>query len=117
MTKIEELKRELLSHYKSSPHPIASLIEQLESAIREQVVLDALPKREVIYDWQIQTSEAYNQAIDDTIERLTTREEVERPYVELLRMIRKHKVEDGRYFLTKELCKDIDEIYSLTDGK
>jgi len=110
MTKIEQLEANANSRdgfYSFNQNQL----EAYKAAIREQVVLDALPKREVIYDWQIQTAEAYNQAIDDTIERLTTREEVERPYVELLKEIKEY----GLLSLNHESI--IERINSLTDGK
>ena len=91
---------------------LLNALEAYKSAIREQVVIDALPKREVIYDWQIQTAEAYNQAIDDTIERLLTREEVERPYVELLKRVKEYFGESK--FAPREI---VQQLYTLTDGK
>lgn len=93
---------------------LEDMVIDSHTAIREQVVIDALPKMN-ISKHSDEFNEGYvrghNDAIDDIAQRLTTREEVERPYVELLKDIKSH---GETYGMPVELH---ERINTLTDGK
>jgi hypothetical protein len=111
MTKIEQLEKEAYSVsgdglYTFTPEEL----EAYKSAIREQVVIDALPSEKIktLSMGDKKAEWAMTLARTAMIESLTTREEVERPYVELL----------------KEIKADVtlpvsiwNKLTSLTDGK
>ena len=130
MTKIEQLENEIFKQV-SECRLVNDTLEAYKAAIREQVVIDALPSERDIIEHEFIVTDEYDammsnhQTADGFIgwqigmfkmrtiatQRLTTREEVERPYVELLKEIKEY----GLLSLNHESI--ITRINSLTDGK
>jgi len=101
MTKIEELALWVIDNrYPKSEKDKVSDCEMFQyivescTAIREQVVIDALPTHEECkamcpYPDKLYWTFGMDQMRDIATQRLTTRAEVERPFVDLLKEIRK----------------------------
>ena len=114
MTKIEKLKSEMLK-FSQSESLMEWYITNLESAIREQVVIDALPTHEECkamcpYPDKLYWTFGMDQMRTIATQRLTTREEVERPYVELL-------MELAGIALPYMTTEQKQKLNSLTDNK
>jgi hypothetical protein len=119
MTKIKELEHEYLARVNIKGDDVTdahNFLNAYKAAIREQVVVDALPKvvsSEYEDDMDVGFRIGYNDAVDNAIRRLTTREEVERPFVELL----KHLKAEHAGYLKNYTPLLFNLIIQLTDGK
>ena len=112
MTKIEEQRAVILNLLAIGDNAANELLDKFESAIREQVVIDALPKKKGKYLFGIDLGivMGWNECVDNATQRLTTREEVERPYVELL-------MELAGIALPYMTTEQKQKLNSLTDNK
>ena len=126
MTKIEELE-ECHKYWLDVPGKWQwrferESLESYKAAIREQVVLDALPSEKEVKRWikllANEGEERMNRDISVFFSNLTTREEVERPFVELLKEC-KLQLEylNKKFKPTGTSNAIIERINSLTDGK
>jgi hypothetical protein len=124
MKKIEEFESQSRLLDNDEKHVYLFTPEELEAykaTIREQVVLDALPSETINiadHDDEIMWKRGYNQCVDTSTQRLTTREEAERPFVELL-MECKLQLEylNQKFTETGTTNTIIARINQLTDGK